>query len=139
MAYIPRFITDDFLYATVDIAIWSDVEQGLAITAGSLATLRPLYKMVTNHFGLSTTAPSRKSKDPIQYVRSASSEGRDRRKKGTLYNLTTLMHGGKEEDEEHVLGPCSKATFVTVDERSKRDGEGDLNEWETPRTTVHTL
>lgn len=37
--------------ATVDIAIWSDTEQGLAITAGSLATLRPLFRAVTSKFG----------------------------------------------------------------------------------------
>jgi hypothetical protein len=42
---------------TVDIAIWSTVEQGLAITAGSLATLRPLLKDVGHYFGW-TTKPS---------------------------------------------------------------------------------
>lgn len=45
---------DDFLYATVDIAIWSTVEQGLAITAGSLATLRPLFKHIGYSLGLTT-------------------------------------------------------------------------------------
>lgn len=49
------FKNPDFLYATVDVAIWSDIEQGLAITAGSLATLRPLYRQVTEALGLSTT------------------------------------------------------------------------------------
>lgn len=48
---------DDFLWATVDIAIWSTVEQGLAITAGSLATLRPLFKSIGYSLGL-TTRPS---------------------------------------------------------------------------------
>ncbi|KAK6825725.1 hypothetical protein PG995_014693 [Apiospora arundinis] len=48
---------DDFLWATVDIAIWSTVEQGLAITAGSLATLRPLFKHIGYSLGL-TTRPS---------------------------------------------------------------------------------
>lgn len=33
--------------ATVYIAIWSDVEEGLAITAGSLACLRPLFRLIT--------------------------------------------------------------------------------------------
>lgn len=35
---------DDFLYATVNIAIWSNIETGLGISAGSLATLRPLLR-----------------------------------------------------------------------------------------------
>lgn len=35
---------NDFLYATVEIAIWSNIETGLGISAGSLATLRPLLR-----------------------------------------------------------------------------------------------
>ncbi|KAE8854013.1 hypothetical protein HRS9122_01005 [Pyrenophora teres f. teres] len=34
----------DFLHRTTDFAIWSTVEVGLGITAGSIATLRPLLK-----------------------------------------------------------------------------------------------
>jgi hypothetical protein len=49
--YLPRFRQLDFLYATVDIAIWSAVEQGLAITAGCLATVRPLLKEIGYRFG----------------------------------------------------------------------------------------
>jgi hypothetical protein len=40
--------------STLDIAIWSSVEQGLAITAGSLATLRPLFFIAMHKLGLST-------------------------------------------------------------------------------------
>ncbi|KAH7113058.1 hypothetical protein EDB81DRAFT_735044 [Dactylonectria macrodidyma] len=46
----------DFLYATINIVIWSTVEQGLAVAAGSLATLRPLLRIVTHKFGLSVSA-----------------------------------------------------------------------------------
>ena len=34
----------DFLYATTNVAIWSACETGLAITAASAATLRPLFQ-----------------------------------------------------------------------------------------------
>lgn len=44
--------------STLDIAIWSTVEQGLAITAGSLATLRPLLFIAMHKLGLSTRNPS---------------------------------------------------------------------------------
>jgi hypothetical protein len=44
--YVKDFKNPDFLYATVDIAIWSTTEQGLAVIAGSLATLRPLLRIV---------------------------------------------------------------------------------------------
>lgn len=35
--------------STVDIAIWSTTEQGLGIAAGSLATLRPLFRKAAAH------------------------------------------------------------------------------------------
>lgn len=38
--------TKDFLYDTVDIAVWSTVEPGIGITAGCIATLRPLLQLV---------------------------------------------------------------------------------------------
>lgn len=56
MAFVMDFKNPDFLYATVDIAIWSDIEQGLAITAGSLATLRPLWRQVSSSFGFANSS-----------------------------------------------------------------------------------
>ncbi|KAF7959860.1 hypothetical protein EAE96_001464 [Botrytis aclada] len=47
----------DFLWATVDVAIWSTVETGIGITACSVATLRPLFRSFfarTRLFGSST-------------------------------------------------------------------------------------
>ena len=46
--------SDDFLHDTVDVAIWSTVEQCLAITAGGLATLQPLVKLIGYKLGLSS-------------------------------------------------------------------------------------
>jgi hypothetical protein len=37
-------LTDDFLFATTDVAIWSTVEPGLGIVAAGAATLRPLFR-----------------------------------------------------------------------------------------------
>ncbi|PYI05520.1 putative integral membrane protein [Aspergillus sclerotiicarbonarius CBS 121057] len=42
--WVHTFADWDFLYATVEIALWSNIEIGLGITAGSLATLRPLLR-----------------------------------------------------------------------------------------------
>ncbi|PKX95188.1 putative integral membrane protein [Aspergillus novofumigatus IBT 16806] len=44
--WVGTFADPDFLYATVDIALWSNIEVGLGISAGSLATLRPLLRML---------------------------------------------------------------------------------------------
>jgi hypothetical protein len=76
-AYVKTFTDPDFLCkirqrmqitrsantllgATLDIAIWSNVEMGLAIAAGSLATLRPLLRIALNRLGLSSTGQYRK-------------------------------------------------------------------------------
>ncbi|RHZ44169.1 putative integral membrane protein [Aspergillus thermomutatus] len=50
--WVKTFADYDFLYATVDIALWSNIEVGLGISAGSLATLRPLLRLIR---GSSTT------------------------------------------------------------------------------------
>ncbi|KAK9424291.1 hypothetical protein SUNI508_13744 [Seiridium unicorne] len=39
-------ITEDYLYNIANIALWSIVESGIGIVAGSLATLRPLLKYI---------------------------------------------------------------------------------------------
>lgn len=49
-----QFRSHDFLWETTDIAIWSTVEQGLAVTAGSLAAIRPLLNLVLTRLGLSS-------------------------------------------------------------------------------------
>jgi hypothetical protein len=38
----------------LDIAIWSSIEQGLAITAGSLATIRPLFSLVLHRLSVAS-------------------------------------------------------------------------------------
>lgn len=54
MTYLDE-LTDyqnsNFLFLTANVAIWSSVEQGLAITAGSLATLRPLIIKIGRKLG----------------------------------------------------------------------------------------
>ncbi|KAL3482259.1 hypothetical protein BJX99DRAFT_252965 [Aspergillus californicus] len=42
--FLHYYKDPDFLYATTQISIWSNVEAGLGITAGSLVTLRPLFR-----------------------------------------------------------------------------------------------
>ncbi|KAF2130375.1 hypothetical protein P153DRAFT_314200 [Dothidotthia symphoricarpi CBS 119687] len=52
MAYIDSLMdSEDFLYSTTDIAIWSTVEPGIGITAGNIATLRPLVRKFLSGMG----------------------------------------------------------------------------------------
>lgn len=43
--YLQNYKDHEFLYATTSISILSNVEAGLGITAGSLTTLRPLFRL----------------------------------------------------------------------------------------------
>lgn len=93
MAYIMDFKNPDFLWATVDIAIWSDTEQALGITAGSLATLRPLYRMISARFGLSQTGKSESGKGNPQWYGVASTAKSSKRK--SVFNMGSLMRTEK--------------------------------------------
>ncbi|QMW40896.1 P-type ATPase [Aspergillus flavus] len=44
LPFLQNYKDTDFLYSTYQIAIWSVMETGLAIVAGSLITLRPLFR-----------------------------------------------------------------------------------------------
>ncbi|KAH6886810.1 hypothetical protein B0T10DRAFT_490369 [Thelonectria olida] len=59
--YLHKLGDPDFLWNTLDVAIWSTVEQGLAITAGSLATLRPLVARLGLRWGLTSKSSGLRS------------------------------------------------------------------------------
>ncbi|KAI9370269.1 hypothetical protein BJX61DRAFT_544799 [Aspergillus egyptiacus] len=72
MPFLQYYSDPDFLYSTYQIAIWSVMETGLAIVAGSLITLRPLFRW---------------------FLDGSSSYRRDRRGgRGGKYPLTSLTH-----------------------------------------------
>ncbi|KAJ3955279.1 hypothetical protein N0V92_008194 [Colletotrichum tropicale] len=113
MPFVKDFKNIDFLYATVDIAIWSTTEQGLAITAGSLATLRPLFRMVGYRLGFTSMGPSAlhdsERGNPsamgghLKDVSNNSSASRHQRR--GPFSLTTFM--AKDDAEAHELGSNS--------------------------------
>ncbi|KAF2691781.1 hypothetical protein K458DRAFT_381627 [Lentithecium fluviatile CBS 122367] len=97
LPFMPRLKSEDFLWDTVDVAIWSTVEQGLAITAGSLATLRPLFSLVLYKLGLASASTAhRRSPSSSQILgsrRKASRSDMD------IYNLTAVAEEGKSKTE----------------------------------------
>ena len=105
MAFVMDFKNPDFLYATVDIAIWSDIEQGLAVTAGSLATLRPLWRLLSSRIGLVSSTPSKPSAVRTPQWRGVPSN--DSRKKLGLFSRTTSLfrsERGTTRDKEEDYG-----------------------------------
>ncbi|KAL4765059.1 uncharacterized protein BDW70DRAFT_128329 [Aspergillus foveolatus] len=61
LAFVQTIHDPDYLYGTVQIAIWSCIEVGLSITAGSLATTRPLFRILHNR----SSSPYNPSDDPL--------------------------------------------------------------------------
>jgi hypothetical protein len=67
----------DFLYATTDVALWSTVEPGIGITAGSIACLRPLFRIWLWRLGLA--GPPREHRSRTSYRYNSSQRQKDRR------------------------------------------------------------
>ncbi|ORY19021.1 hypothetical protein BCR34DRAFT_472692 [Clohesyomyces aquaticus] len=127
MPFVTKFRDPDFLYATVDIAIWSDIEQGLAITAGSLATLRPLYRLICQRVGLSRTGTkplgATSGKD-TPYGKRSGPSGNERRNGGPFSIITFTRHGN-DSDEEYGLRNVKPMQLSDKDEvRLERDERG---------------
>lgn len=129
------FRSPEFLHDTVDIAIWSDIEQGLAITAGSLATLRPLYRVITARLGwsLTSTNPLSDKKGSSPFPRSGLSSGNQRRKKSGPFSLITLTrHDGPSE--EYGLENCRPVKLRddladSIDSDGRPNNEKGFNTW----------
>lgn len=107
MAFVMDFKNPDFLWATLDIAIWSDVEQGLAITAGSLATLRPLYRKLAARLGINTTGQGESGKNNTPQWYGGPSTAKESKRK-SLFNFGTLMRTEKgtvrDKEEDYGMG-----------------------------------
>ncbi|KAL4786610.1 hypothetical protein BJX76DRAFT_354973 [Aspergillus varians] len=91
--FVQTIHDPDFLYATVQIAIWSNIETGLSITAGSLATIRPLLRMPFNR-------PS--STNEHLTASSSNNNNTNNRKKRRKY-------------KSHTRYPSDRLTLATLD------------------------
>ncbi|OJJ63055.1 hypothetical protein ASPSYDRAFT_144837 [Aspergillus sydowii CBS 593.65] len=122
--YIMTIHDHDFLSPNnLKIAIWSSIEIGLSITAGSLATLRPLFRTFSsrsstryNPFANGPSSPSnfkkpRKSRfnarnlteEPLTFATVDSGLGLGRKKSPSA--LTTLSHRSNSTDKERSERP----------------------------------
>ncbi|PLB35405.1 putative integral membrane protein [Aspergillus candidus] len=75
--FLSTYRDPDFLYATYQISIWSNVEAGLGITAGSLTTLRPLFRLCRER--------SARSSYPLSYMGASQKT----RQGGRIYDATS--------------------------------------------------
>ncbi|EUC41376.1 hypothetical protein COCMIDRAFT_106331 [Bipolaris oryzae ATCC 44560] len=134
LPFIHFFNSPDFLWSTLDIAIWSSVEQGLAITAGSLATLRPLFFIAMSKLGLSTRNPS--AYRPSAYAMSAplpanaavsGTASKADKLRPDLYKLSATVQTRTSEDEIMQTGSKSKSPqwFPNAPPNSKKSTRVD--------------
>ncbi len=98
--------------ATIDIAIWSTTEQGLAITAGSLATLRPLFRRIAAKLGWST----------VQSGMPAAEEGPN----SSIGHRNTTGRGRKEPADHSVSLVYPATIMMTTRRRPKTSKMGGL-------------
>jgi hypothetical protein len=98
--FVQTIRDKDFLYATVQIAIWSNIETGLAITAGSLATVRPLFRILHSRNGSS--------------YRIFDSSGPQSRKRHHQFSLGDLESNPSPSHHEHNSNPKDVRHGTTI-------------------------
>lgn len=114
LAYVPTFLDPEFLYATVPIAIWSEIEMSLAITAGSLPTLRPLYRIAAEKFSWKVNFFS--SRTPRHASRATMTIG------GSALNRKEFSQMSCGESERKV-GEAESEDFILEDIRPVTKGK----------------
>lgn len=95
--------------ATTEIAIWSTVEGGLAVTAGSLACIRPLFKVIVHSLGLSTESYLPPSKNRLAGDASGrhappptiGSSNKALRRSSDMFHMGTLFTRVDKDEEAH--------------------------------------
>lgn len=116
--------------ATTDISIWSNVEAGLGITAGSLVTLRPLFKWFRDPSYRGTRSKKATNSMPL-------SSGN-----GNFTSRSQHNHQGTEFWRPDIDPDDSQAVVTTVQtERSasRTSSQADLNpkQHSPPGVNVH--
>jgi hypothetical protein len=109
--------------STTDIAIWSSVEQGLAITAGSLATLRPLFFIAMHKLGLTTRASGNRPSGYGQSGGRPAASGvasKADKLRPDIYKLSATVQTNKSDDEASDFPKSSPNWFGGTSSDSKK-------------------
>ncbi|KAJ5861824.1 uncharacterized protein N7529_009134 [Penicillium soppii] len=113
--FLHDYKDEDFLYATANISIWSNVEASLGIAAGSLVTLRPLFRWFRDpsYAGGSKSKSKRTGGSmPLSSINAVRSNA-----SGTHYWRPDL------EEDSHVV----TTTVHTSNQASRTSSQEDLN------------
>jgi hypothetical protein len=120
--------TEDFLYATIEVAIWSSCELGLGMTAANCATLRPLFRRLLPSLGFQSSGGRTSREDVssnVQYL------GTNADAKHNTTNAKKSANRSSSRNDELELGGMGPKGFGTAtsawhhDEASSSDKEDD--------------
>jgi hypothetical protein len=127
---------NDFLYATVDVAIWSTCETGIGITVCSLATLRPLFKSFFNRSKLFGSSSRKNTSagfpDPEGgYVKQKDTGGPLSKHAVKLRNdlpfqagVTTVIGSGQQKHHDGDSDSSGSERRIIISENPEGDGAG---------------
>ncbi|KAJ5526504.1 hypothetical protein N7513_010663 [Penicillium frequentans] len=97
LPFLHHYADTNFLYSTYQIAIWTIIETGLGITAGSLITLRPLFRWLLD--------------GSMSYGRN----GRTPERSSGRYRLSSFKHdGAKHSQDPNLWRPDTDANTKTL-------------------------
>ncbi|KAF9893174.1 hypothetical protein FE257_012589 [Aspergillus nanangensis] len=115
--YLHTYKDPDFLYATADISVWSNVEAGLGITAGSLVTLRPLFRWFrgTSYGGSRSMKPTAGSM-PLSSMNGGTRQSRQERNAAKYWRPDLHPH------DSHGI-----TTTIQTSRGSRNSSQEDLN------------
>ncbi|RMX98723.1 hypothetical protein D0867_12341 [Hortaea werneckii] len=108
-SYLGR--NGEFLYDTVGLAIWTTVEVGIGVTAGCIATLRPLLQLAFNKVGIKSShhkTPLRRSKSGFGNA-GLPLDNYGGLKPGTGIITTITGHRATDEDENRLWNSRSSS------------------------------
>ncbi|KAJ5119147.1 hypothetical protein N7448_010854 [Penicillium atrosanguineum] len=114
--FLHDYKDPDFLYATAQISIWSNVEASLGIAAGSLVTLRPLFRWFRDSSYGSSARKSKRTGGSLPL--SSINPGRSADPSGPQYWRPDL----DPEDTQAVI-----TTIHTSNHGSRTSSQEDLN------------
>ncbi|KAJ5639149.1 uncharacterized protein N7484_007011 [Penicillium longicatenatum] len=111
--FLHDYKDTNFLYATTNISIWSNIEAGLGIAAGSLVTLRPLFRWFRDPSSVGTRSKRTGGSVPLDSVNVARSGDPS----GPRYWRPDL-----DPEDAHVI-----TTVHTSNQDSRTSSQEDLN------------
>jgi hypothetical protein len=120
-------LTQDFLFATTDVAIWSAIEPGLGIVAAAAATLHPLFR---TFYSLTTRGSQQKSVHASRagYLQQSSNHNFSSLPKSRSASASSLSDDTELQQKTHTV-------TTSVGGKGSREDKGGIQVQRTVKIT----